>query len=616
MCGIFGLTGSNDALALLREALETLEYRGYDSAGIAVVDADLKGITRHRSAERGRAIAALEAPSLSWPAVIGTGIGHTRWATHGAPTHDNAHPHMDCKGDIAIVHNGIIENHRELSSRLIAGGHALSSQTDTEVIAHLIEDASNLGLTPVESVRSALRDLRGDFALSVVFGSEPDLLVAARRASPLIIGMTETTGYVASDISALLPLTRELYALGDDEVAEIRPGKMTIYDASGAKDTGPVPIHVTWDVAAAKKGGYEDFMTKEIYEQPQALQDTLLGRFRDDGTTDFEELSLSKQQLASFERVLFLACGSSYHAALCASLATEHFARIPSSAEVASEFRYRDAVLGEKTLVVAVSQSGESVDTLHALREAKRLGATTIALTNVVGSVLTREADGALYTHAGPEIGVASTKCHLAQIALLEAFAIHLGWARGLASDAMLLEATTNLLSVPELVEDTLGRIEQYHATALKYANVNDFYFLGRRTGFPIALEGALKLKELAYVRAEAYPAGEMKHGPIALIDPSAVVVVIATRTPMWEKVMANVEEMKARGATVIAVAEEGDDETASLVDDVLVVPATMEFCSPIVDVVPLQCFAYAIARARGNDADRPRNLAKVVTVE
>ena len=615
MCGIFGLTGSADVLGVLRESLGTLEYRGYDSAGIAVVDADYKGITRHRSAERGHAIAALGLASLAWPVSIGTGIGHTRWATHGAPTHDNAHPHTDCNDALAIVHNGIIENHRELKARLVASGHIFVSETDTEVIAHLIEEELTAGLSPVDSVRAVLGELRGDFALNVVFASDPELLVAARRTSPLIIGMTASTGFVASDISALLPLTRELYALGDDEVVEIRPGKMTIYDDAGTP-IAPTPIHVTWDVAAAKKGGYEDFMTKEIFEQPLALADTLLGRFREDKTTEFEELSLSAGDLAGFDRVLYLACGSSYHAALSASLATERFAKIASSAEVASEFRYRDAVLSSKTLVVAVSQSGESVDTLHALREAKRLGATTIALTNVVDSVLTREADAALYTRAGPEIGVASTKCHLAQIALLETFALHLGWARALVDDSTLREAASQLLATPDLVTRALARIDRYHEIAHRYASVNDFYFLGRRIGFPIALEGALKLKELAYVRAEAYPAGEMKHGPIALIEPGAVVLVVATRTSLWEKVMANVEEMQARGATVIALAEEGDDETAGLVDDVLVVPATMEFCSPIVDVVPLQCFAYAVARARGNDADRPRNLAKVVTVE
>ncbi|HUY07397.1 MAG TPA: glutamine--fructose-6-phosphate transaminase (isomerizing) [Acidimicrobiales bacterium] len=615
MCGIIGLTGSSDTLRLLREGLEKLEYRGYDSAGIAVVDGDGGGIVRHRSAERGRAIVALGDPSLVWPESCGAGIGHTRWATHGAPTHDNAHPHADCTKAISIVHNGIIENHREISAALVAEGHAMSSATDSEVVAHLIERERAKGLSPVDSVRAAVRELRGDFALCVIFAIEPDLLIAARRTSPLIIGKSASVGYVASDIAALLPMTRDLYVLEDDELAEIRPGTVRVTDLVGVP-VGLAPFHVTWDVAAAQKGGYDDFMTKEMYEQPAAVANTLLGRFADRGETDFEELCLGADQLAAFGRVLYLACGSSYHAALSASLATEHFARVLASAEVASEFRYRDAVLGGETLVVAVSQSGESVDTLHALREAKRRGATTIAVTNVVGSVMSREADAVLYTHAGPEIGVASTKCHLAHIALLDAFALHLGHVRGVLDASAMATAASALVGTPRLITRCLDRADEYFEIAEKYANVNDFYFLGRRTGYPIALEGALKLKELAYVRAEAYPAGEMKHGPIALIEPGAIVVVVATRTTLWEKVMANVEEMRARGATVIAVAEEDDSETESLVDAVLRVPKTMEFCSPIVEVVPLQCFAYAIARARGHDPDRPRNLAKVVTVE
>ena len=491
----------------------------------------------------------------------------------------------------------------------------MSSATDTEVVAHLIEREHDLGLAPADAVRAAVQQLRGDFALCVVFADEPDLLIAARRTSPLIIGSGDAVGYVASDISALLPMTRDLFALGDDEVAEIRPDSILVTDLSGV----PVdlsPLHVTWDVASAQKGGFDDFMTKEIYEQPVAVADTLIGRFLSGGETDFEELCLSSDQLAGFERVVYLACGSSYHAALSASLATEHFASVIASAEVASEFRYREAVMGDATLAIVVSQSGESVDTLHAMREAKRKGATTIAVTNVVGSVMAREADAVLYTRAGPEIGVASTKCHLAQIALLEAFSLHLGLAHGAIDAKTLASASDALLDTPKLIARCLARADEYFAVARRYASVNDFYFLGRRSGFPIALEGALKLKELAYVRAEAYPAGEMKHGPIALIEPGAVVVVVATRTSLWEKLMANVEEMRARGATVIAVAEQGDTETASLVDAVLTVPQTTEFCSPIVDVVPLQFFAYAIARARGNDPDRPRNLAKVVTVE
>ncbi len=615
MCGIVGLTGSNDTLNQLRTALAALEYRGYDSAGIAVVDRAKGRIIRHRSALRGAAIADLGSERMIWPGDVSAGIAHTRWATHGAPTHDNAHPHVDCRREVAIVHNGIIENHRELSTRLVAAGHVMSSETDSEVIAHLIEEALASGLSTRHSVRAAIAQLRGDFALSVLFLHDPELLIAARRTSPLIVGLTEHTAYLASDIAALLPITRELYALEDDEIVELRPGTILITDA-GDQVITPRPLEVTWDVTAAQKDGYADFMSKEIFEQPRALRETLLGRFDGSLRPDFEELSIDAAALALVNRVIYLACGSSYHAALSAALATEQFARIPASAEVASEFRYREAVLDQLTLVVVVSQSGETVDTLHALREAKRHGARVIALTNVVDSVMTREADGALYTHAGPEIGVASTKCHLAQIALLEAFALHLGWVRGEVEEELLREGAIHLLATPDLVERALGSAERFLDVGRRFHEVDDVYFLGRRVGYPIALEGALKLKELAYVRAEAYPAGEMKHGPISLIEPGVVVVVVATRTSLWEKVMANVEEMRARGATVVAVIEEGDHETAALVDATLEVPGTMEFCSPIVDVVPLQLFAYAVASARGNDVDRPRNLAKVVTVE
>jgi glucosamine--fructose-6-phosphate aminotransferase (isomerizing) len=420
---------------------------------------------------------------------------------------------------------------------------------------------------------------------------------------------------VSSDVAAALATTRELYALEDDEIAEVRPDGITVRTVDGTIIT-PSPISVAWGVRQAMKGGYPDFMSKEIHEQPNAVRDTLLGRLTPSGRTEIEELELDDAVLASFRRVVFVACGSSYNASLVARLAVERWAGLPVDAEVASEFRYRAPVLDESTLVVAVSQSGETVDTLHAMREARARGATVVALTNVVDSVMSREADAVLYTRAGPEIGVASTKCHLAQLAMLEAFALHLGRVRGTISGGELLITVGALLALPDALERTLARVDIFNATAEGFADVRDFYFLGRQAGFPVALEGALKLKELAYVRAEAYPAGEMKHGPISLIEPGAVVVIAATRSPLWEKVMANVEEMRARGATILAVADEDDEETAGLVDAVFEVPSVLELCSPIVSVVPLQCLAYTVARARGNDVDRPRNLAKVVTVE
>ena len=615
MCGIIGITGSSEPGKVLLEGLFALEYRGYDSAGLAVNDLAASRIWRAREAERARSIDNLAARLEELPVNAGASIGHTRWATHGPPTEDNAHPHFDCHGAIALVHNGIIENHRELAAELYAKGHRFSSETDTEVVAHLLEEEMGAGRGLSEAMRHVLPRLRGDFALAAICSAEPRLIVAARRTAPLILGATATAGLIASDISALLASTRQLYQLADGEIAEVRPEGIEVFDALGA----PVALRaldVSWDVAAAQKGGYADFMSKEIREQPRALSETLMGRVMNDGSTDFEELSISPERLAQFSRVLYVACGSSYHASYVARLATEAWARVSAEADIASEFRYRDSVIGPDTLVVAVSQSGETVDTLHAMREARRRGATTIALTNVVDSVMTREADGALYTRAGPEIGVASTKCHLAQLALLEAFALHLGRARGQIDATRARELGAALLSLPVLAEQAIARSERYQEIATKFSEVENFYFLGRRTGYPIAAEGALKLKELAYVRAEAYAAGEMKHGPISLIEPGSVVIAIATRTPIWEKVLGNIAECRARGATVIGVIDDGDEETASLVDEVLEVPPTLEICSPIIDVIPLQLFAYAIATRRGNDVDRPRNLAKVVTVE
>jgi glucosamine--fructose-6-phosphate aminotransferase (isomerizing) len=615
MCGIIGVTGSADTARVLLDALTILEYRGYDSAGLAFVDEQGGSLVRYRAAERAKSIGRLETEAADAPTSGGAAIGHTRWATHGAPTVENAHPHVDCSGTLAVVHNGIIENYRELAAELVANGHHLSSETDTEVVVHLIETELETTASLVDATRHVLARLRGDFALVVISSSEPDVLVAARRTSPLLVGVSETAGFVGSDIAALLGSTRELYQLADGEIAEVRPGSIRAVNAEGLS-VALTPVVVTWNVADAQKEGFPDFMSKEIREQPKAVLDTLIGRVHEDGSTEFEELSLDKARLATIERVVLVAAGSSYHASLVGRFAIEHLAGVPAEVEFSSEFRYRDAILTANTLVIAVSQSGETLDTLHAMREASRLGATTIAMTNVVDSLIAREADGVLYTHAGPEIGVASTKCHLAQLTMLETFALHLASAKATLKEGEAAQIAKDLLALPEQLMRTLGHIPEYEAVAERFVAAENFYFLGRRLGYPIALEGALKLKELAYVRAEAYAAGEMKHGPISLVEEGSVVVIVATRTDLWEKVLSNMQEMRARGATIIAICEEGDEETASLADAALVVPAVSELTSPIIDVVPLQVFAYAIANARGNNVDRPRNLAKVVTVE
>jgi len=615
MCGIFGITGTAEPLGAILTGLGSLEYRGYDSAGVAFVDPESGELRVVRVAELTRSVEKLRSMIADVAVTGGAAVGHTRWATHGAPSERNAHPQVDCTGTVAIVHNGIIENHRELAAALVANGHVLVSDTDTEVIAHLVEAEIAGGAGLREAVRRSMAVLRGDFALAVVALGEPDTIVVARRTSPIVIGLTDHVGLVASDIAALVGTTRELYLLGDDEVAEIRPGSVEACDLVG----DPVELRrheVSWSVADAKKDGYDDYMSKEIHEQPHAIAQTLLGRLTADGATEIEELQIAPDVLAAYSRLLFLGCGSSYHAALVGRQSVETWARVHADAEISSEFRYRHSVVGPETLVVAVSQSGETVDSLHAIREARRRGAAVITVSNVVDSVMARESDGVCYTHAGPEIGVASTKCHIAQLALLQVLALHLGRARGTIDDAEGRAVADGLASMPALVAQAVARSDEYMDVARRFAAVDDVYFLGRRSGLPIAMEGALKLKELAYVRAEAYPAGEMKHGPISLIEPGVVVVVVATRSGLWEKVMANVEEMRARGATIVAIADEGDGETAGLVDAVLEVPPTLELLTPIVAAVATQCFAYAVARARGNEVDRPRNLAKVVTVE
>ena len=640
MCGIIGITsgsaparrgssahpdvdapddaGDLDVLGVILEGLARLEYRGYDSAGLALVGSeDDRGLWRARAAVGTRSLDDLV--KRADDALVGAtaGIGHTRWATHGRPSEVNAHPHVDCSGRMALVHNGIIENHVELADELIAHGHHLESETDTEVLAHLIE--SHLEADPdgglVDAVRAALGRVRGAFALAVVHADQPELIVAARRVSPLLMGVSKSAAFLASDIPAILGLTRDFFVLEDDHIAELGPGWLRVTTADGI-EVKPPPLHVDWDLEAARKDGYDDYMSKEMHEQPKAVADTLLDRVLPDGTLALDEVHITNEEFCAINKVFIVACGSSYHAGLMAKYAIEHWARLPVEIDIASEFRYRDPVLDSRTLVIGVSQSGETVDTFQAVREARRLGAKVLVISNVVDSSMAREADAVLYTRAGPEIGVASTKTHLAQITALEILALYLAQARETLSPADARALLQAMGAVPEKVATALERSSDVEAVAKLYRDSPSFIFLGRQVGYPVALEGALKLKEISYLRAEGFPAGELKHGPIALVEPGTVVIGVATRTPIWEKMMGNVAEVKSRGATVVLVANDGDEETARHADSVLWVPETEHLFAPIVDVVPLQMFAYHLARLHGHDVDRPRNLAKVVTVE
>jgi glucosamine--fructose-6-phosphate aminotransferase (isomerizing) len=622
MCGIVGVTGSTDALDIILDGIERLEYRGYDSAGVALVGPS--GIWRARAADGTRSLEKLRKVVEGSPESAGAlaGIGHTRWATHGHPTEQNAHPHTDCTGNVAVVHNGIVENWWELAEELRAGGHVLESDTDTEIVAHLIEEALSGGVGLMEAVRITLGTLRGAFSIGVVSSSEPDTIIAARRVSPLIVGIVPATddgtsgvGLLASDIPALLGLTRKLWALDDDQIAEIRPGSLKVISMDG-EEVEPVALQVDWDLEAAQKGGYDDFMSKEMHEQPRAVADTLLGRLAQDGTIILDEGRIGRRELLQIEKVVIVACGSSYHAALVAKYAIERWARLPAEIDIASEFRYRDPVLDSRTLVIGVSQSGETVDTLQAMRQARSEGARLLVISNIVDSSMAREADGALYTRAGPEIGVAATKTLLAQIVCLEILALYLAEMRGTLGASEVKTSLDELGRLPDQIRETLSREPDVAAVAAMFTNTRDFFYLGRHVGYPVAMEGALKLKELAYVRAEAYPGGELKHGPIALIEPGSVVVGVATRTSLREKMLANISEVKSRGATVVLVANDGDDETVRDADAVLRVPRASELIAPVLDIVPLQLFAYHLARLHGHDVDRPRNLAKTVTVE
>ncbi|MCE5190880.1 MAG: glutamine--fructose-6-phosphate transaminase (isomerizing) [Actinomycetia bacterium] len=608
MCGIVGYAGPRQASVVLLGGLARLEYRGYDSAGVAIVSDSTLAVTRCV----GKLVNLREALAEN-PVVGSVGIGHTRWATHGAPNETNAHPHTDCTGKIAVVHNGIIENYGELREELAAAAHVLRSETDTETVAHLVEAYYQGDLA--DAVAHAVRRLEGSYALAVVHLDDPGTIVAARKDSPLIIGIGKGENIVASDIPAVLEYTREILVLHDGDVATVTADGVTVIDAFG-EATIPEMMHVEWDLDAAEKGGYEDFMLKEIFEQPKAIRETLRGRMGEGGIIQLSELQMTDAELSAIDRVFIVACGTSFHAGVVAKHLIEQWARIPVQVEVSSEFRYGDPIVDAETLVVAITQSGETADTLAGVREARQRGAKVFAITNVVGSRVTRESDGVIYTHAGPEIGVAATKTFTAQIAALSVLALKLAQTKGTLEHERIASLWGELARTPEVVEAILGDSNDVESCAAVYKDAVSSLFLGRGVGVPVAMEGALKLKEISYIHAEAYAAGEMKHGPIALITPEVPVVVIATQGHTYEKVVSNIQEVRARGAKVIAVATYGDTEIARHAEHVLYVPEVSEILSAIAATVPLQLLAYHIAKLRGCNVDQPRNLAKSVTVE
>jgi len=613
MCGIVGYVGSRDAVNVVIEGLRRLEYRGYDSAGVAVVE---DGRLERRRAE-GK-LENLIKILADTPLKGAFGLGHTRWATHGRPSEENAHPHEDCHGRIVVVHNGIVENYLPLKTRLAAEGHRFVTQTDTEVVAHLVESLYRGSLEA--AVRAAMAQIEGVYALVLLHKDEPQTLVAARQGPPLVVGLGDGEHFLASDVSALLPWTRDFLFLDDGEVVTVTPGQARIANAEGAA-VARVPQRIAWDPVQAEKGGYRHFMLKEIHEQPRAVRDTLLGRMGlEAGEVHLEELGAAEAALRDAERVVLIACGTSWHAALVGKFLIEQLSQVPTEVDYGSEYRYRTPIVSARTLAVAISQSGETADTLAAFRESKRLGATGLAICNVQGSMLTREAAGTLMTHAGPEIGVASTKAFTSQLVALALLALKLGRSRGVLAPDACREMLQGLARVPHLMEQYLqrpGPLEELAKSAVRRSN---FLYLGRGIHYPIALEGALKLKEISYIHAEGYPAGEMKHGPIALIDEAMGIVALVPPGKVHEKMLSNVQEVKARGGQVIAIAAQGGDaDLVRILDDkdvVLRVPGAEEIWSPFLFVLPLQLLAYHVAVRAGRDVDQPRNLAKSVTVE
>ncbi len=608
MCGIIGYTGASPALSMVIDSLRKLEYRGYDSAGIALTG---KAGEKLIVAKRAGKLSNLESALTSDHADSLSGIGHTRWATHGGPTDENAHPHISSDGKVAVIHNGIIENYLELKAELEKRGHKFSSQTDTESVAHLLSDEFNLSKDLADAMRKVCKRLRGSFTLLAISSDSPEVIVGARRNSPLVVGLGKGENFLASDVSAFIAHTKSALELGQDQVVQVSPDSVLVTDLDG-KQVSAKPFEITWDAKAAERGGYTHFMLKEIFEQPKAISETLLGRFSDDSKVICSELSSLNLDI---DRILILACGTAYHAGLIGKYAIEQWAKIAVDVELASEFRYRKPFLTPKTLVITISQSGETMDTLMAARHAKDLGAATLSICNTMGSSIARESDAVFYTHAGPEIAVASTKALLTQIVALKVIALYLAQNNKSLSGAQISAIISELLALPNKVEEILETVEPLREMTRGFKDATSVLFLGRNAGYPAALEGALKLKELAYMHAEGFAGGELKHGPIALIQEGTPVIAILppVSSPIAEKMLSNIQEVRARGANVIAIA----DSSISLdVKNIIRIPSCDELLQSILAIVPLQVFAYEMAVARGNDVDQPRNLAKSVTVE
>src|ERR671911_448757 len=607
MCGIVGYVGPDRALPIILEGLRRLEYRGYDSSGVALLDGDLTVVKRAgKLSELDAALDDRRAPSGT------VGIGHTRWATHGAPTDVNAHPHTDCDGRIAVIHNGIVENHAELRAGLEKRGHGMRSETDTEVVAHMLEERS--GSLP-DRVREVVRELEGAFALVVVSTHDPDVIVGVKVSSPLVVGLGERENVLASDIPAVLERTRRVVPVDERRVVEVRADAIRVTDFDGA-EVAVEPFEVDWDVIRAKKGGYDDFMRKEIDEHPAAIRDTLVGRLDERGLLSLDELHIDEDVLRDVDKVFVVACGTAYHSGLVAKYAIEHWTRLPVEIDIASEFRYRDPVLGPDTLVIAISQSGETADTLGAVRYARRQRARVLTVCNTVGASIPRESDAVLYTRAGPEVCVAATKTFATQLAAMYLVSLYLAQVRGTMFTDEVAAVVRELEQIPAKVELCLERTDQVRKVAGEYKDAHDWLFLGRHVGYPMALEGALKLKEISYLHAEGYPAAELKHGPIALIEDGTPVVVVHPSSHVYAKMLTNIQEVAARGAAIIAIAEDGDREVAAHATHVLRVPPTAQLLAPLVCLIPLQLLSYHVAVARGCPIDKPRNLAKSVTVE
>ena len=609
MCGIIGYVGAKDAVPIIVDGLKKLEYRGYDSAGIAVIE---EGKIKRRRV-KGK-IAELEKSLNEEPLKGYYGVGHTRWATHGRPSEENAHPHQDCTGSLVVVHNGIIENYLKLKKMLQEEGHDFQTETDTEVIAHLIEEYYEDSLE--RAVRRALQELTGDFAIAAVSVKDPEKIVAAKKGPPAVVGIGENEYFVCSDLNPLISHTKEIVFLQDGEMAVVEPSGARFSDFSG-KEVVKEPEHITWNPLMIEKRGFKHFMLKEIFEQPQVIRDTLQGRISlDTGKVFFEEVGLPSDRLEEVEKAVIIACGTSFHAGLLGKYFVENLAGIPVDVEYASEYRYSDFVLDRGTLVVVISQSGETADSLAALRAVKEKEALSLAICNVVNSSISREADGVLYTHAGPEIGVAATKTFTAQMAALALLAIHLGQERKKLDTDESISLIQTLQSIPHKMEIILDRARAIEDLALRFVPFSHFLYLGRWVSYPVALEGALKLKEISYIHAEGYPGGEMKHGPIALIDDLMPTMVVVPKDRVYDKILNNISEVKTRIGYVIAVAFEEDEEIMDKVEDVIPIPSIHPLFTPFLTTLPLQLFAYYIAAHRGADVDQPRNLAKSVTVE